>query len=81
MQEAARPVCPQSFPVSRKQAWIIDYLEDPKVDADAIRTYCEAANFKVQEYICAENTEPQVWDDFTGTHNFGFLIESERIYV
>ena len=56
---------------------IIDYLEDPKVDADAIRTYCEAANFKVQEYICAENTEPQIWDDFIGAHNFGFLIEGK----
>ena len=54
---------------------VIDYLEDPKVDADAIRTYCEAANLKVLEYVCAENAEPQVWDDFVGTHNFGFLIE------
>ncbi len=69
------------FSIQSRYYIIIDYLEDPKVDADAIRTYCEAANFKVQEYICAENTEPQVWDDFTGTHNFGFLIESERIYV
>ena len=57
---------------------IIDYLEDPKVDADAIRTYCEAANLKVQKYVCAENTEPQVWDDFVGVHNFGFLIEGKR---
>ena len=54
---------------------IIDYLEDPKVDADAIRTYCKSANLKVQKYTCAENSEPQVWDDFIGTHNFGFLIE------
>ena len=54
---------------------IIDYLEDPKVDAGAIRTYCKAANLKVQTYFCAENTEPQVWDDFIGAHNFGFLIE------
>ena len=57
---------------------IIDYLEDPKVDADAIRTYCEATNFKVQDYICAENAEPQVWDDFIGAHNFGFLIEGKQ---
>ena len=56
---------------------IIDYLEDPKVDADAIRTYCEAANLKIQEDVCAENTEPQVWDDFIGAHNFGFLIEDK----
>lgn len=56
---------------------IIDYLEDPKVDANAIRTYCEAANLKIQEYVCAENTEPQVWDDFIGAHNFGFLIEGK----
>ncbi len=54
---------------------IIDYLEDPKVDADVIRTYCEGANLKIQKYTCAENTEPQVWNDFIGTHNFGFLIE------
>ena len=56
---------------------IIDYLEDPKADADAIRTYCEAASLKVQEYICAENAEPQVWDGFIGAHNFGFLIEGK----
>ena len=54
---------------------IIEYLEDPKVDADVIRTYCEGANLKIQKYTCAENTEPQVWNDFIGTHNFGFLIE------
>ena len=54
---------------------IIDYLEDPKVDADVIRTYCEGTNLKIQKYTCAENTEPQVWNDFIGTHNFGFLIE------
>ena len=66
------------FSIQSRYYIIIDYLEDPKVDADAIRTYCEAANLKVQEYICAENTEPQVWDDFVGTHNFGFLIEGKR---
>ena len=55
---------------------IIDYLEDPKVDADAIRTYCGSVDLKVRKYICAENTEPQVWDDFIGEHNFGFLIEN-----
>ena len=54
---------------------IIDYLEDPKVDADVIRTYCEGANLKIQKYTCVENSEPQVWADFVGTHNFGFLIE------
>ncbi len=57
---------------------IIDYLEDPKVDTDAIRTYCEAENLKVRKYTCVENTEPQVWDDFVGLHNFGFLIEGKR---
>ena len=59
---------------------IIDYLEDPKVDADAIRTYCESADLKVRKYICAETEEPQVWVDFIGVHNFGFLIEGERIH-
>ena len=63
------------FSIQSRYYIIIDYLEDPKVDADAIRTYCETANFKILEYICAENTEPQVWDDFIGAHNFGFLIE------
>ena len=57
---------------------IIDYLEDPKVDADAIRTYCESADLKVRKYICAETSEPQVWDDFIGVHNFGFLIEKQK---
>lgn len=59
---------------------IIDYLEDPAVDADAIRTYCESVDLKVRKYVCAENSEPQVWDDFVGAHNFGFLIESECIH-
>ena len=59
---------------------IIDYLEDPAVDADTIRTYCESVDLKVRKYVCAENSEPQVWDDFIGTHNFGFLIESECIH-
>ena len=59
---------------------IIDYLEDPAVDADAIHTYCESVDLKVWKYICAENSEPQVWDDFIGVHNFGFLIESECIH-
>lgn len=57
---------------------IIDYLEDPAVDADAIRTYCESVDLKVRKYICEENLEPQIWDDFIGTHNFGFLIEREK---
>ena len=65
------------FSIQSRYYIIIDYLEDPKVDADAIRTYCETANLKVQDYICAENTEPQVWDDFFGAHNFGFLIEGK----
>ena len=59
---------------------IIDYLEDPAVDADAIRTYCESVDLKVRKYVCAENSEPQVWDDFVGAHSFGFLIESECIH-
>ena len=57
---------------------IIDYLEDPDVDADAIRTYCESAGLKVRKYICEETPEPQVWADFIGEHNFGFLIEAVR---
>ncbi len=63
------------FSIQSRYYIIIDYLEDPKVDADAIRTYCEGANLKIQKYTCAENTEPQVWNDFIGIHNFGFLIE------
>ena len=57
---------------------IIDYLEDPAVDADSIRKYCESVDLKVRKYICVENSEPQVWDAFVGTHNFGFLIEREK---
>ena len=63
------------FSIQSRYYIIIDYLEDPKVDADAIRIYCERANLKIQKYTCADNSEPQVWDDFIGTHNFGFLIE------
>ena len=66
------------FSIQSRYYIIIDYLEDPKVDADAIRTYCDAENLKVRKYVCAENAEPQVWDDFIGAHNFGFLIEGKR---
>ena len=65
------------FSIHSRYYIIIDYLEDPKVDADAIRTYCESVDLKVRKYICVENTEPQVWDDFIGAHNFGFLIEGK----
>ena len=63
------------FSIQSRYYIIIDYLEDPAVVADTIRTYCESVDLKVRKYVCAENSEPQVWDDFIGTHNFGFLIE------
>ena len=54
---------------------IIDYLEDPSVDEVEIRALCQKTPFKIIKYLCLENQNPQVWDDFTGTHNFGYLIE------
>lgn len=54
---------------------IIDYLEDPSVDEGEIRALCQKTPFKMIKYLCLENQNPQVWDDFTGTHNFGYLIE------
>lgn len=53
---------------------VIDYLEDPNVDDRAIETACKDRGLVIQERMVAANEEPQVWDDFTGDHNFGYLI-------
>lgn len=53
---------------------IIDYLEDPHVDNRQILQACERHGYAVQDKLCLENEAPQVWPDFTGKHNFGYLI-------
>lgn len=53
---------------------IIDYLEDPCVDGQKILQACERHGFQILEEQCLENEDPQIWKDFTGKHNFGYLI-------
>ncbi len=53
---------------------IIDYLEDPHVDSQQILRACQQHGYAVLDKLCLENEAPQVWADFTGKHNFGYLI-------
>lgn len=55
---------------------IIDYLEDPSVNENAILKMCDEKGLTVVYRSCFTNEQPQVWEDFTGTHNFGYLIKS-----
>lgn len=56
---------------------IIDYLEDPAVDESSIVKMCDKYGLTVVYRAYFTNQEPQVWEDFTGTHNFGYLIKRE----
>ena len=53
---------------------IIDYLEDPTVKENDIMKMCEKNNLTVVYRSYFTNQKPQVWEDFTGIHNFGYLI-------
>lgn len=54
---------------------IIDYLEDPVVKENEIKEMCEKYNLTIVYQSYFTNQEPQVWEDFTGLHNFGYLIK------
>ena len=54
---------------------IIDYLEDPDVNENDIMKMCEKYDLTVVYKSFFTNQEPQVWEDFTGVHNFGYLIK------
>lgn len=54
---------------------IIDYLEDPAVKEKGIIDMCEKYNLNIIYKSYVTNEEPQVWEDFVGTHNFGYLIK------
>lgn len=54
---------------------IIDYLEDPAVNESDITKMCEKYDLTVIYKSVFTNQKPQVWDDFAGTHNFGYLIK------
>lgn len=54
---------------------IIDYLEDPNVNENDIMEKCEKYDLTVVYKSFFTNQEPQVWEDFTGVHNFGYLIK------
>lgn len=56
---------------------IIDYVEDPVVDEMKIREACAKSSYRIVEKVCKECPEPQVWKDFVGYHNFGYLIEKQ----
>ena len=54
---------------------IIDYLEDPAVNEKSIVDICEKHNLNIIYKSYVTNEKPQVWEDFVGTHNFGYLIK------
>lgn len=54
---------------------IIDYLEDHSVNENDIMKMCEKYNLTVVCKSFFTNQEPQAWEDFTGVHNFGYLIK------
>lgn len=55
---------------------IIDYLEDPAVKEHDILKKCNTNNLTIVYQSCFTNDHPQVWKDFTGVHNFGYLIKA-----
>lgn len=54
---------------------IIDYMEDPSVNVKDILDLCERKGLTVVEKAYYTNQRPQVWEDFVGTQNFGYLIK------
>lgn len=54
---------------------IIDYLEDPIVNETEIVKMCDVNNLTVVYRSYFTNEQPQVWTDFAGIHNFGYLIK------
>ena len=54
---------------------IVDYLEDPTVKENDIIEVCEKYNLTIVSKSYFTNQKPQVWEDFTGVHNFGYLIK------
>ena len=54
---------------------IIDYLEDPKVSEADIEKMCGVNNLMIIYKSYFTNANPQVWNDFVGVHNFGYLIK------
>ena len=54
---------------------IIDYLEDPAINEREIIDVCEKYGLTVICKSYVTNEKPQVWEDFVGTHNFGYLIK------
>ncbi|MCH5325352.1 MAG: hypothetical protein J1E39_09060 [Eubacterium sp.] len=57
---------------------IIDYLEDPAVNENDILKACEDNNLTVVYRAYFTNEHPQAWEDFTGVHNFGYLIKKNK---
>ncbi|QHQ62985.1 hypothetical protein Ana3638_21180 [Anaerocolumna sedimenticola] len=56
---------------------IIDYLEDPKVNEKSILEICNKYNWTIIYKSYFKNDIPQVWNDFVGDHNFGYLIKKK----
>lgn len=54
---------------------IIDYLEDPGVKESKILEMCEENKLQIVYKAYFTNENPQVWEEFTGIHNFGYLIK------
>ena len=60
--------------INAKYLVIIDYLEDPDVNLDEILMMAADNHYSIVCKTIKENRNPQMWDDFVGTHNFGLLL-------
>ena len=63
------------FAIQCKYLIIIDYLEDPTVREIDIGKMCDENHLSVIYKSYFQNEQPQVWETFTGVHNFGYLIK------
>ena len=61
--------------IKYKYLIIIDYLEDPAVKENDILKICEENHLTIVYRTYFTNEQPQVWEEFTGIHNFGYLIK------
>lgn len=57
---------------------IIDYLEDPAVNENDIVEMCAKYDRIIVCRSVLSNEKPQVWESFTGVHNFGHLIKESK---
>ena len=72
------PLLENLLDINSRYFILIDYLEDPGVDCHAIEALCKREHLLILQKACLKNEDPQIWSDFIGQHNFGYLIEKTQ---